>query len=138
MSIEVQGLDNFQRNLLRLATRTLPRESLKIMRKMGGRARTIAAKNSRSEVGKVTGKYRKGWKVGKSFRRGGEFMVYVKNVSPHAHLIEKGHRIVGPDGTEHGFKEGLHILENSMKQFEETEMETMLGEWLDQLLSEGL
>lgn len=138
MSIEVKGLGNFERKLLQVATRELPKESLRIVRKMGTRARTMAAKKGRAEVGNVSGTYRRGWKLGKAFKRGSAYMIYVKNLSPHAHLIEDGHRIVGNDGKEHGFQEGKHVLQNSMKEFEDTEMDQILEKWLDDLLGKGL
>jgi hypothetical protein len=138
VSIEVEGLGTFEKKLLSIATEKLPKQSLQIVRKMGSKARTLTAKNARTKVNKYTGYYSKHWERGKAFRNGNTYAVYVKNSSPHAHLIENGHRIIDKNGKEHGFKEGKHILEDSMKEFENTQMEKMLDDWLDDLLEDGL
>jgi hypothetical protein len=136
MSLKSSGFDDFEKILLSKAIK-LPKESMKIMRKMGSKARTVAARKSRSEVNKVTGNYHKGWKRGKAWVNDGEYKILVKNYSPHAHLIEDGHRIVNKSGEEKGFKEGKHVLEKAMNEFGETLMEQMLEEWLEELLDGG-
>jgi hypothetical protein len=136
MSMESNGFDNFEKMLLSKATK-LPKESMKIMRKMGSKVRTLVAKKARSQVNKKTGNYHKAWKRGKAWNSNGEFLVRVYNSSPHAHLIEHGHRIVNKNGEEKGFKEGQHVLQKAMNEFDDTMMESMLDEWLEELLDGG-
>ncbi|WLR52462.1 HK97 gp10 family phage protein [Bacillus tianshenii] len=136
--MEIEGLTEFQRDLLEVAQRKLPKESKKAMRKVGSKARTQVARRARKEVNKVTGTYQKRWKRGKVFiGENKEIVVRVYNSAPHAHLIEDGHRQVTKDGREVGFVRGKHVLEKSMKEFEDREIEKMLGDWLDGLLEEG-
>lgn len=138
MSLEIKSLDNFERMLLSKATKELPRESFQIMRKMGSKARTLVAKKARTTVKKKTGIYQKSWKRGKAFKgKGDEYVIRVYNSSPHAHLIEDGHRQVTKDGKEVGFVKGQGVLDKAMREFEEGEMVDMLEDWLDDLLESG-
>ena len=135
--MDIKGLTEFQKELLELAQRKLPRESFKIMRKIGSKARTHTARKARREVKKVTGTYQKRWKRGKVFKGSdGEYVVRVYNSSPHAHLIEDGHRMITRDGQEVGFVKGKKVLDKSMREFDE-EMDEMLSDWLDDLLESG-
>jgi len=136
--MEIKQLGPFEKKLLKMATKEFPKESLKITRKMGAKARTLAAKNGRKAVKKRTGNYNKSWKRGKAYKRGRDFTVSIHNTSPHGHLIERGHRIVDKSGKEIGFQKGLFVLENSIDQFAEESMDAMLDEWLDELLDKGL
>jgi hypothetical protein len=46
--------------------------------------------------------------------------IRVYSASPHAHLLEYGHRIVDKNKVEHGFKEGAHFFEAAEKSFTPT------------------
>lgn len=138
--MELEGLTEFQLDLLEVAQRKLPKEIPKIMRKVGSKARTQVARRARKDVKKDSGKYHKKWKRGKVFRgREGEMVVRVFNSSPHAHLIEDGHRMVAHDGRDLGkFIKGKKVLDNGMKEFESSgQMEKMISDWLDKLLEDG-
>lgn len=133
--MELKGLTEFQKDLLDVAQQKLPKETNKIMRKVGNKARTRVARKARSLVKKKTGTYHKKWKRGKVFKgKEGEYVVRVYNSAPHAHLIEDGHRMV-KGGQEIGFVKGKKVLEKGMEEFENSgEFEKMLGDWIDDLL----
>lgn len=136
--MEIKGLTEYQRGLMEVAQKRYPLESYKIMRQIGSKARTHVARKAKSTVHKVTGNYQKGWKRGKAFKgRNGEIVVRVYNSSPHAHLIEDGHRMITKGGKEVGFVKGAKVLDKSMREFEEKEMESMLSDWIDDLLESG-
>jgi len=137
--MEVKGLTEFQKDLLAVAQRDLPKESIKIMRKIGSKARTQVARVARSQVIDDTGLYNSRWKRGKVFKgANGEMVVRVINSAPHAHLLEYGHRQVTKDGRDIGFVLGFRPLEKGMKQFEGTgQFETMLSDWVDDLLKDA-
>lgn len=142
MSFYIEGANEFDRYLIKKA-QELPKEAFRIMRIMGQEARKKAVKRSKtkSEIGSVTRNYQRSWKRGKAFRRkDGSFAIEVYNNSPHAHLIEDGHRIVGkkPEKKEYGFARGRKILDKSMREFQDNELESMLGAWLDEMLDKGL
>lgn len=136
MSMKFEGLSDFQKDLLEVTQRKLPKESTKIMRKIGSKARTQVARKSRKLVKKDTGLYHKKWKRGKVFRgEDGELVVRVINTAPHAHLIEHGHRQVTKDGREVGFVKGKKVLDKGIKDFDDSgQYEEMLSDWLDELL----
>lgn len=137
--MEITGLSEFQKDLLKVAQKDLPREVPKIMRKIGNKARSIVAKKAKSRVIDDTGNYNSRWKRGKVFKGySDETVVRVINSAPHAHLIEYGHRQVTKDGKELGFVLGFHNLEKGMKDFENSgQFDNMLSTWLDDLLWDG-
>lgn len=135
---DIQGLTDFQRDLLAMAPERVTRESYKIMRKIGSKARTVVAKEARSRVKKQTGTYHKRFKRGKVFKDPtGNIVVRVYNSSPHAHLIEHGHRLVR-GGSEVGFVTGKKVMEKGIEKFGSSgQYDEMLSEWLDSLLDSG-
>lgn len=139
--MELKGLTGFQKDLLEIAQRKLPRETNKIMRKIGSKARTHVARRARQEVKKVTGNYHKRWKRGKVFKGDhGEIVVRVFNSAPHAHLIEYGHEMVTKDGVklEDKFVKGKKVLDKGMRDFDDSGVyDDMLSEWIDDLLKDG-
>lgn len=138
MSMELHGLDDFQRRLLEVAQQRLPKQTKQIMGKIGSKARTAIAKEARSKVKKDTGTYHKRFKRGKVFKdHEGKIVVRVINSSPHAHLIEHGHRVVR-GGQEVGFATGKKVMEHGIDNFNNSgQVEKMLSDWLDDLLDSG-
>ncbi|MCI1593218.1 HK97 gp10 family phage protein [Heyndrickxia oleronia] len=139
MEFKMEGLTDFQRDLLEVAQKKLPKESFKIMRKIGSKARTQVAKDARIKVKKETGNYHKRFKRGKVFKDAdNQIVVRVINNAPHAHLIEHGHRQVTNDGKEVGFTPGKKVMETGIKNFDNSgQYENMLSDWLDDLLDSG-
>ena len=66
MSIQMQGLTQFQQDLYDVATKKLPKEAPKLMRKIGSKARTTVAKKSRSLVKRKQVATTRSGNVGKS------------------------------------------------------------------------
>ena len=139
MDLEINGLTELQKSLLEVAQKRLPKETKKVMRKAGSKARTHVARKARAKVKKKTGNYHKMFKRGKVFvNEHGETVVRVINSSPHAHLIEDGHRQVTKDGREVGFVPGRKVLKEGMDDFDNSGQYTeILSDWLDQLLRDG-
>jgi hypothetical protein len=139
MGFEMEGLTEFQEDLLEIAQEKLPKQTNKIMRKIGSKARTQVARLARSTVNKDTGMYHKRFKRGKVFKDDdGQIVVRVYNSAPHAHLIEYGHRQVTKDGEEVGFTPGKHVMVQGMKKFDDSgQFDSMLSDWLDDLLDSG-
>lgn len=137
MSIQMNGLTQFQKDLFDVATKELPKEAPKLMRKIGNKAKSKVAKKARSLVKKKTGKYHKKWKRGKVFiGYRGELVVRVINSSPHAHLNEDGHWMVDHEGNKTGdFVHGKKPLDKGMREFESSgDVEKETVKWLDELL----
>ena len=137
--MELQGLTEFQRDLLTVAQRTIPREIYRIMGKIGNRATTYVRREARGKVKSITGNYYKRFKRGKVFKDAeGKIVARVINSSPHAHLIEHGYRMVDRNGREYGFMLGKNVMANGISSFDSSgEFENMLYKWIDEMLVSG-
>ena len=117
-------LSELDRDLVRLANSTMPKESKKFIRTEGNKLKRVTSKRAKSEVKRDSGNYHKGIKRGKVYKyRGNDaWAIRVYGSAPHSHLIEYGHRMVGhkPDKKELGFVKGKYVFENSRKEFEKT------------------
>lgn len=138
MSIEFQGLTEFQKDLLEVAQKRLPRETKQLMGKVGSRMATHIRRQARSKVSKKEGVYHKRFKRGKVFQDSdGGWVVRVYNSSPHAHLIEYGHRLVR-GGREVGFVTGKNVVYDGAKEFDNSgDFEKTVSTWLDEQLDKG-
>jgi hypothetical protein len=119
VEIDLRELEEFEKELEDLQ-KLFPRQARQLMGKIGSKARTIVKKKAKLLVRKETGNYLKSIKRGKPWedKTTGEYKVRVYTRAPHGHLIEKGHRIVGKDGSEHGFKEGSFVFEKAGKEID--------------------
>lgn len=137
-ALKFEGLTEFQKDLLEVAQKEMPKEMKKVMKKVGNRGATWARREAKAKVG-TQGKdysYHKKFKSGKPFIDDeGKFVVRILNTSYHGHLIEEGHRMVTKDGREVGFVPGYHIIENAAKNLEKSgDFETLLSRGVDEML----
>lgn len=138
MSIEFEGLTEFQKDLLELAQVKLPRETNRMMKKAGNRLTTHARREARSAVDSVTGNYYKRFKTGKVFKDAeGKTVVRAVNSAPHAHLIEYGHNIVR-GGSVVGYAPGRLIMSAAAKNYDSSgDFEKIVSQELDRMLRES-
>ncbi len=114
-------MDEF-RESLSYFEKNFPREARQMMGKVGTKVRTIVRRVARQKVKKDTGNYLKSIRRGKVFKNASEewtvrvFPSY--NIAPHAHLIEKGHRMVTKSGEEVGFVKGKRVFESAQNEIE--------------------
>lgn len=131
-------LDEFSSQMLDLATRKMPREIRQFMRAEGTKLRRMTVSTARRETKKRTGSYIKGIKRGKVYLYEGDTLaIRVYNSSPHAHLIEDGHRQVTKDGRAVGFVRGKRVFKKAQQAFE-SEFTNDCLEFVDELLDKGL
>lgn len=134
-------LSELDRDLVRLANSTMPKESKKFIRTEGNKLKRVTNKRAKSEVKRDSGNYHKGIKRGKVYKyRGNDaWSIRVYGSAPHSHLIEYGHRMVGhkPDKKELGFVKGKYVFENSRKEFEKT-YNRDVGKFVDNVIVKGL
>ena len=118
---DVSELDEWAREVLKLAERDMPRETAKFLRDEGGKLRKVTVKKARSRVKKRKGNYFKGIKKGKVYiysgNGGTSIRVYGGKPAFHAHLLEHGHRMVSKTGEELGFVQGYNVFEDSRNEF---------------------
>lgn len=136
--MDLKELDELSKQLMSIADRKMPRETRKFLREQGLKLKRATIKKAKQKVKKRTGKYIKGIKRGKVYKyKGNETSIRVYNSKPHAHLIEQGHRIIGKDGSEHGFERGKHVLKEAAEQFED-EFVKNCEQFTHDLLEKGL
>lgn len=138
---DFKELTSFEKNLVKLATEKMPRESKKFLRKEGTKLRKLTLSKAKMKLKKKTGNLFKGIKAGKvyTFKGNGGLSVRVYGGSPayHIHLLEYGHRQVTKDGKEVGFVQGKHFFEDAAKEFPNTYYND-LQKFLDETLDKGL
>ena len=137
MNIDVHGLDEFEQLLLSVAKEKYPKEAKKEIKKIANLA--LAAAKTITPRG-PTGNLRKGWKLGKVYKRENNYWAVVKNIAPHAHLLEFGHDIVvggklGRGGRVVGFVPGKYILERTIR-VTESNLPSEIRRWLESLVDE--
>ena len=153
---EIDGLDiselaDFSKDLIELATKTMPKESREFLRKEGSALRKEVVKTAKSRVKVKTGNYIKGIKRGKVYKfEGNETAVRVYHVNgkgkklkngeapdPHAHLIEYGHVIADKNKNVKGFKRGYHVYRDSLKNYEK-EFLNNCENFIEDMMEKGL
>ncbi|MDN4093572.1 HK97 gp10 family phage protein [Brevibacillus agri] len=135
---DINELDEFAIELLELADKKMPNETKKFLQREGNKLRRLTLKNAKSLVKKDTGNYFEGIKRGKVYKyEGDQTSIRVYNSSPHAHLLEDGHRMVTHDGREVGFVRGYRVFDKSAKEFEQEFMQDC-EDFIDELLDKGL
>nr|DAP33551.1 MAG TPA: tail component [Caudoviricetes sp.] len=134
MSVEVEGVDEFVKEMVKIASKEYPKQVKKMLQKSGNKLRKAVVAKAKSKVKKKTGNYLKGFKRGKVYKYAGdEDAVRVYNSAPHAHLIEYGHRkVTKKTKKEIGFVKGYHILDGIREEFDE-EFQKDIEEMLDNL-----
>lgn len=119
-NINTSDIDDFARTLLEFASNEMPKQSKKFLQQEGNKLRRATLSKAKTLTNKVTGNYYKGIKRGKvyHYRDKNNNSVRVYGGSPHAHLIEYGHRKVSKNGVETGFVEGKYVFEKAKTEFE--------------------
>lgn len=137
VDFKLSGFDEFEKTLVNMIEVKYPEEVKKILYELADDLKAEAVKRTPVGTEKKAKSKRLAnrWRVGRVRKEKGDFYIEVYNNAPHAHLIEDGHRIVGKDGSDHGWWEGRHMLLISTKQLEER-LEPRLQAWLNEMLEE--
>lgn len=134
---DIHELTGFEQELIKLANDTMPKESKKFLRTEGSKLRKNTLAKAKEKVKKDTGNYFKSIKRGKVYDYDGSLAIRCYSSAPHAHLIEKGHRIVDKKGNEHGFEDGKYVFEEAEQEFQSTYYSDC-EEFIDEVLDKGL
>lgn len=101
--------------------RTFLKETEKFMRRQAQEFRNFARSRAKAEVGKRTGNYLRGFAAGKAVYdwNDAEYNVRVYNRSPHNHLIELGHELVGhrPNKVRIGRVKAFEVMSRAMESW---------------------
>ncbi|GIP17767.1 hypothetical protein J40TS1_34090 [Paenibacillus montaniterrae] len=131
---DLRELDDFAKDMLEFAERTVPRETRRFLMREGNKLKNLTIKRAKLEVKQYTGNYIKGIKRGKVYIFAGDQSIRVYNSAPHAHLIEDGHRIIR-NGKEVGFARGKKVFQQTEKEFEAQYVKDA-EQFIDELLEE--
>lgn len=137
---DIGELTDFEKNIMKLANDTMPKESRKFLRKEGkSLLQETQSEAIFSGVKHKSHKYYDSIKVGKvyKYKGNGALANRVYASSSHSHLIEKGHRMVTKDGKEVGFVKGYNVFESAEKRFRETYFSDV-QKFIDDVLDKGL
>ena len=89
------------------------------MKKFSNSIARKVLKGAKDKTPVRTGKLKRKWKIDKSKVSTKEVRTIVKNTSPYAHLVEDGHIKKDKNKKIIGFKQGEHMLKNSIKEVED-------------------
>jgi hypothetical protein len=135
---DVTELFGFADQLLAMAEKKMPKETRKFIQAEGNKLRRATLAKAKLLTKHKTGNYIAGIKRGKVYKfEGDATAVRVYGSSPHAHLIEYGHRNVTKSGKEVGFTKGVRVFERTRKDFEDVFVQDC-DVFIDELLDKGL
>ena len=136
--LNVQELTDFARNFIDKTSKQYPNEVKKFLRSEGNKLKNHVKAKAKGKFKKKTGNYMKGFKRGKPYKyNSDEDAIRVYNSMPHAHLLEKGHRIVDKYKNEHGFKQGVNVVDSTSGEFKD-EFARDIENWVDDMLNKGI
>lgn len=141
-NFEVTELTEFAKNFIDKCSKDYPKEVKRFLRAEGNKLKRKIKQEAELAFGTEhmdeDKKYRNRWKRGNPYKFNvDEDAVRVYNSSPHAHLLEYGHRMVTKSGKEVGFVRGNPITEKESKKFE-NKFTKDIEKFVDELLNEGL
>lgn len=137
----MNDFDKFERDLLKLASDFKGGKDTKAFLKKQGRKLN---KKQREKVSSLTDKKTGNLSAAKSFKTGKVYKFYSDDLSvraysksSHGHLIDKGHRMIGKDGSEKGFVSGVGFMDKAQRDFEEENYQDTQN-FIDEMLDKGL
>ena len=117
-----------------------PNEAKKIMKKEAREFRDFAKTKAENTVNRITGNYLRGFSAGKTVYSwsDSDYNIRVFNKSPHAHLIELGHELVGhePNKERIGRVKAYEIINNAMEEWERDFESNVENELMDFIAKE--
>ena len=133
MGLEIQGLDTLQQKLNYISTR-YPYESEIFLTKMGNKFRNSVKKRTPDSGLQSKRKLMKSYRVSKVKGAGKDLYVEFRSTSPHFHLVERGHKIVGKNGRDTGKRvQGKFMVEQTALEYQKAfpkEVEKMVDNLL--------
>lgn len=137
IEVDTHELDQLDRDLLKLARETMPRECKRFMRREGGRAATRTRQGARATVKKKTGNYFRSIKASRAWRSGSGYGDKVYSTAHHAHLLEYGHGIVVHGHATGNKTRAFRIMEKGIQSFD-GQFFSDTKVFIDQMVEKGL
>lgn len=135
---ELHGLTDLQKKI-DFVEKSYPNESEELLIKMGNQFRKeVKRKTPTRPQGITRKKLINSYRVSKVRGYGKDLYVEFRSTSPHFHLVERGHRIVGSNKQDTGKRvEGKYMVKRTSKEFERElpqEIEKMVDKIVRKLL----
>ena len=128
--IEIKGLEEYLEKFKAVQKKASDRIKRQLD-KMGGDLK----ENTEESSPEISGKLIKGYKLDEVKEFSKNYQISVYNNARHAHLVEKGHRLVLSGGKDIGWVDGLFILEKEVAKYNLT-MNMELYSWMNELYKE--
>lgn len=142
MGFDTSELDSFSRDLLSLATTTLPRETKKMLKKSATKLSKVQKNVFKGfgigDTGITEREVLKTMKAGKVYKYSGDLTCRAYCSSPLGHLLDQGHLLKGGrnhDGAE-VFVPGYKFIDKAQSQFGSVYNQD-LQEFIDKMLNEN-
>ena len=141
--LNLSELDDFAKELMEVATEKFPRETKNFMGRAGNKlARNVRA-GYKAKTKRRTGNLYRGVRRGRPYiYNGNEIQCRVKNIAPHAQLLERGHVMKDKNGKtimRNGheiFVPGKHVVGIAANSFS-GEFDEMADKFVDEMLEGG-
>jgi hypothetical protein len=110
-------LDAFRQQLAEVANE-YPATAEKHLRRIGNKFKKIIKEKSPDSGQNHKNKLNKSWKSEVKGFSGEALSMDIWSTSPHFHLVDRGHKLVGKNGTTLGFVQGKHFLASTAQEVE--------------------
>ena len=135
--MNTSDLDQFSKQLLRMAKEQIPRERKKLLKKEAEKLKKRTLNKAQGIKDKKSGNCYKGIKISSVYSNGGCDSIDVYVDSEEAYLVEHGYRQMAEDGSEKNFVEGCNIFEKAKNEFE-SEFESDCEEFMSDTIIGGI
>jgi hypothetical protein len=132
--MEIHGLDEFTAQLEEVKKK-YPDAAITELQHLGSMLKKKAIEKSPEGKSKDKYKLKKSYHLSQPKQINGTVFLEFRSSSPHFHLIERGHKMVGKGGKELGFIPGVFMVKHSVDEMEK-EIPAELEAWLDKLTKE--
>ena len=137
IGLDFSQLDEFNKEALSLINDKFPKEAKKFVSRAGNAFRADVKKGYRSQTKRKTGNLLRGVTRGRAYVYDGDsYQVRVYSKAPHAHLIERGHKLVYYGHPTEKLVPGKHIVGKSVLDFND-KFSDLAEKFVDDLLEGG-
>lgn len=137
IGLDFSQLDEFNKETLNLINNTYPKEAKRFINKAGNAFRTDVRRGYRSQTKRKTGNLLRGVSRGRAYVYDGDsYQIRVYSKAPHAHLIERGHKLVYFGHKTDKFVKGKHVVGKAVLDFNDKFVD-LADKFVDDLLEGG-
>ena len=137
IGLDFSELSEFNKETLKLVNTTYPKEAKKFVSRAGNAFRADVKRGYRSQTKRKTGNLLRGAMRGRAYVYDGDaYQVRVYSKAPHAHLIERGHKLVYFGHETGKVVPGKHVVGKAVLDFND-KFADLADKFVDDLLEGG-